>query len=80
VALTWAPSGGGPATRYTLAASTTPGGSPIVVSAFTATGATFTNVPPGTYYVWLTASNGAGTSPPSAVVTVVVGGGAPGGL
>ena len=32
VALTWTPGGGGPATRYTLAASTTPGGSPIVVS------------------------------------------------
>jgi hypothetical protein len=32
----------------------------------------FANVPPGTYYLRLTATNAAGTSGPSAVVTLVV--------
>ena len=38
----------------------------------TGTSASFANVPSGTYYVHLTASNAAGTSPSSAEVTIVV--------
>ena len=72
VSLSWGPGSGGAPTGYTLTASLTPGGAPIVTAPFASTGASFSGVPSGTYYLRLTASNAAGTSAPSAEVTVVV--------
>jgi hypothetical protein len=72
VSLSWTPGGGSAPANYTLTASTTPGGAPVATVALTGTGASFTNVPSGTYYLRLTASNAGGTSPPSAQVSVTV--------
>jgi hypothetical protein len=72
VSLSWSPGSGGPPTGYTLSASVTPGGAPIVTVPLSGTGVSFPGVPSGTYYLSLTASNGAGSSPPSAGVTLVV--------
>ena len=72
VSLSWTAGPGGPPTGYTLTASTTPGGVPVATVPMTGTSASFTNVPRGEYYVVLTASNAAGTSPPSAPLMVTV--------
>ncbi len=72
VTVSWSAGPGGTATTYTLTASLTPGGPAIATVPLTGTSASFTNVPSGHYYVRLTATNSAGTSPPSAQVTVVV--------
>ncbi len=72
VTLTWSAGSGGPPTGYTLTASTTPGGAPIVTAPLSGTSASFNNVTSGTYYLRLTASNAAGTSSPSAPVTLTV--------
>ena len=72
VNLSWS-AGGGPApTGYTLMATVTPGGAPIATVPLGGTSVSFPGVPPGTYYLRLTASNGAGTSAPSNQVVLVV--------
>ena len=72
VNVSWTAGSGGAPTGYTLSASTTPGGAPIATVPVSGTAASFPNVPSGTYYLRLTASNGAGTSPASNQVTVTV--------
>lgn len=72
VTVSWSPGAGGAPTSYTLTATATPGGVPIATVPLTGVSAGFTGVPSGTYYLQLTASNGAGTSAPSNQVTVVV--------
>lgn len=72
VNLSWAPGTGGTPTGYTLVASVTPTGPPIASVALGGTSASFPGVPTGTYYLRLTASNAAGTSSPSAEITLVV--------
>ena len=72
VQLSWAPGSGGAPASYTLFAATTPGGAPIATLPLTGTGITIPNVPSGTYYLRLTATNAAGTSLPSAERTLVV--------
>ena len=72
VTLSWTAGSGGSPTGYTMTASISPGGAPIAVAPLTGSSASFADVPSGTYYVRLTASNGAGTSAPSAEVVVVV--------
>jgi predicted phage tail protein len=72
VNLSWTAGSGATPTGYTLAASVTPDGAPIVTVPLTGTAASFAGVPSGTYYLRLTASNAAGTSPPSAQVTLTV--------
>ncbi len=72
VNVSWSPGAGGPPSSYTLTAAATPGGAPIATIAVGGTAAQFVGVPSGTYYLRLTATNAAGTSPPSNQVTVVV--------
>lgn len=72
VSLSWTPGSGDPPTSYTLVASDAPGGAPIVTVPLTGTSVSFAGVPSGTYYLRLTATNGAGTSAPSGEVTLVV--------
>ncbi|MCC7034133.1 MAG: S8 family serine peptidase [Acidobacteria bacterium] len=74
---TWTPpSTGGTATGYLLVAALSSGGAPIAQLPFPApaTGANVTNIPPGTYFVRLAATNSGGTSPLSNEVTVGVAG------
>ncbi|MEZ5420811.1 MAG: fibronectin type III domain-containing protein [Vicinamibacterales bacterium] len=71
--MSWTPGGGGAAMAYVLSAALSSGGVPIVTAPLGgAKSATFTQVPPGTYFVKVSASNGVGTSPPSNEVLVVV--------
>lgn len=72
VSLSWTAGSGGAPAGYTLAASATPGGAPIVTVPLGGTSVSFAGVPSGTYYLRLTASNAAGASPPSAEVTLTV--------
>ena len=72
VMLSWSAGPGATPTGYTLTASTTPVGAPIVTLPLTATSASFANVPSGTYYLRLSATNPSGTSPPSVALTLVV--------
>jgi hypothetical protein len=72
VILSWIAGSGGTPTGYTLSASVTPGGPPIVTVPLVGTSVSFSGVPSGTYYLRLTASNSSGTSPPSAQVTLTV--------
>ena len=72
VNLSWSAGGGGAATSFTLLAAATPGGAPIVTVPLGGTSVSFPGVPPGTYYLRLVASNGAGASAPSNQVTLVV--------
>ena len=72
VNVSWSPGGGGAPASYTLSASATPGGAPIVSVPLGGSSIAFANVPSGTYYLRLTASNGAGTSAPSNEVSVTV--------
>ncbi len=72
VNVSWTAGSGGTPTGYTLRASTTPGGAPIATLPVSGTTATFTDVPSGTYYLTLTASNATGTSAASNQVTVTV--------
>lgn len=78
VAFSWTPpAAGSPVTGYLIVAAMTPGGTPIAVLPFNvppAPGALVTNVPPGTYYVKLAATNPGGSSPFSDEITVVVAG------
>jgi hypothetical protein len=73
VTLSWSAGSGGAPTGYTLFASTTPGGVPIATVPVAGTSISFTNVPNGTYYVRVRASNAQGTSAPSAEVILTVG-------
>jgi uncharacterized protein (TIGR03437 family) len=70
VTVSWSPGSGGLPTSFTLSAAIVPGGSPVATIPLAGTGATFTGVPPGTYYLRLSARNAAGTSPASNEVTV----------
>lgn len=72
VNVSWTPGSGGTPTGYTLSAAVTPGGAPVATVPLGGTSVAFANVPSGTYYLRLTASNGAGTSPASNQVTVTV--------
>lgn len=72
VNVSWSPGGGGAPVSYTLSASVTPGGVPIVSVPLGGSSIAFAGVPSGTYYLRLTASNGAGTSAPSNEVSVTV--------
>jgi Subtilase family/Fibronectin type III domain len=72
---TWTPpSTGGTATGYLLRASLSPSGPPIaqLPLAAPAGGVNVTNIPPGTYFVKLAATNAGGASPLSNEVMVVV--------
>lgn len=72
VTVSWSPGGGGAPTSYTLTASNTSGGAPIASVPLVGTGASFAGVPSGRYFVRLTATNAAGTSPASNEVAVTV--------
>lgn len=72
VALSWTAGGGGAPTSFTLTAAATSTGAPIATVTLTGTGASFADVPSGTYFLRLTASNAAGTSAPSPQVIVTV--------
>ena len=72
VNVSWTPGSGGAPSGYTLSAAVSPAGAPIATVPLGGTGVSFPNVPSGTYYLRLTASNGAGTSPASNQVTVTV--------
>ena len=72
VSVSWTPGSGGAPAGYTLSAAVSPGGAPVATVPLGGTGVAFPNVPSGTYYLRLTASNGAGTSPASNQVAVTV--------
>lgn len=72
VTLSWSAGTGSSPSGYTLTASATPGGLPIVTLPLTGTSASFAGVPSGTYFLRLTATNGAGTSAPSNEVSLTV--------
>lgn len=79
VTISWtASSSGGAATGYQLLAGTTPGVANIGVVPVTATGLSVPNVPNGTYYLRVVATNSAGASAPTADQAVTVGATAPG--
>ena len=78
VVLTWnAPGGGDPATGYIVEAGSSAGQSNLANFATGSTSTTLSapNVPAGSYYVRVRATNGSGTSAPSNEVLLVVGGG-----
>jgi hypothetical protein len=70
--LSWNLGPGGVPTSYTLFARSSPTSPPLVTVPLTGSGTSFTNVPVGTYYLELTASNAGGTSPASPAVVVAV--------
>lgn len=72
VILSWTAGAGGAPTGYTLLASLAPGAPPIASVPLSGTGVSIPNVPPGTYYLRLVATNAAGASAPSAEVMVAV--------
>ena len=78
VRLAWAPASGPPASAYHLVAGSVPGGADIGAVALGAPSFAATGVVRGTYYVRIIAVNAAGSSAPTADVTVVVGDGLPG--
>jgi hypothetical protein len=75
VAVSWTAVSG--AAGYQLAASTSPGGPPMATQQFPAnvTSAGYNGVPPGTYYIAITAANDCGGTATSAPATAVVTGG-----
>lgn len=75
VTLMWnAPSSGGLSTGYVIQAGSGPGLADLVNAPIGGTTSyTATSVPPGTYYVRVLATNGAGIGPPSVERVVVVG-------
>jgi hypothetical protein len=72
VALSWSAGAGETATHYTLVVSLAPDGLPLVTVPLAGTAISFSGVPAGTYYLRLTATNAAGTSPLSPQVTLIV--------
>jgi hypothetical protein len=73
VKLTWsAAATGGPPTGYVLVASPTRGGAPLARFTVTTPALSAVNVPAGTYYVRVHATNAAGMSAPSTELVVVV--------
>jgi hypothetical protein len=72
VTLSWNPGPGGVPTGFTLFARSSPTSPPLVTVPLTGSSTSFTNVPVGTYYLELTASNAGGTSPASPAVVVAV--------
>ncbi len=70
--LAWTPGSGGAPTSYTLIASAAPGGAPLATVPLSGTSVSFPNVPNGTYYLRLTASNSLGTSPASAELIITL--------
>lgn len=69
--LQWSSGPGGVPTRYTILASTTPGGAPIAALPTPSRFMNLQGIPEGTFYVSVTAHNGCGQSAPSAEMTVV---------
>ena len=69
-----APASGGAVANYILLAGTTPGFSVPIASATLGStpGTSISGIPPGTYFVRVTARNAGGTSGPSNEVTVIV--------
>lgn len=79
VNIAWTPSpSGGTATGYQLIAGTAPGASNIGVVPLSSPGVTVPNVPNGTYFVRVVATNAAGASTPTSDVAITVGASAPG--
>ena len=72
VTVSWTPGSGGTPTGYTLSAATSAGGAPIGSVPVSGASIAFPNVPSGQYFLRLTASNSAGTSPSSNQVAVTV--------
>ena len=72
VSLSWSAGPGGVPTGYTLYASMTPGGAPIATVPLAGPGLVVPAVPPGTYFIRVTASNGAGTSAASNEIAFTV--------
>lgn len=78
VTISWtAPTSGGTATGYQLLAGTAPGLANLAVVPLTAPGLTVPNVPNGTYYVRVIATNTVGPSAPTADSVIAVGTSAP---
>ena len=76
VLISWQPGGGGPAT-YKLRVGVTPGGSELGAMTTVATGlAVGSGVPPGTYYLAVSAVNAGGVSGEATTVLVMPSGGA----
>jgi TonB family protein len=74
VALSWSPpSSGTPPFSYTLVAGSSPGTSNVATAPMGTLTSFQTNVPPGTYFVRVVASNACGGSPPSNEVIAAVG-------
>lgn len=79
VTIAWSPSSSGAAaTSYQLLAGTAPGVTNVGVVPLTAPGLSVPNVPNGTYYLRVVASNASGSSAPTADQAVTVGASAPG--
>lgn len=72
VTLSWSAGPGGAPSSYTLYASVAPGGPPVASLPLTGNTVSIPNVPPGTYYLRMTASSAIGTSGLSNQITVVV--------
>ncbi len=72
VTLSWSPGAGGTPSSYTLLARLTPDGPLVATVPLAGAGVSLPLVPSGVYYLRLTATNAAGTSTPSAEVTLVV--------
>ncbi len=70
-----APGSGGPVETYVLRAATSPGGAPVGTFSLggQVTQTTVPGVPPGTYFMTVTAVNTAGASPASNTASVTVG-------
>lgn len=79
VTIAWSPSSSGAAaTSYQLLAGTAPGVTNVGVVPLTTPGLSVPNVPNGTYYLRVVASNASGSSAPTADQAVTVGASAPG--
>lgn len=76
VTLSWLPAAG--AQSYRLEVGTSPGGHDVVDVSVGARTSASGPLPPGSYFFRVFAFNGAGQSPPSAVIPFVVGTGVPG--
>jgi hypothetical protein len=70
--LSWSSGTGGAPSSYVLLASAVPGGAPIVSVRVAATAYSVADVPAGTYYLRVVASNAIGSSAPSNEVTLIV--------
>jgi len=73
VSVSWqSPASGGAPTGYVLEAGSRSGAADLGVTPTAVSGLVATSVPPGTYYVRVRATNGAGTSEPSGETIIVI--------